>query len=66
MSQPKFDIEVQLSGHDGNAYNIMGRVANALKAEGATKEEVAQYHAESTSGDYNHLLQTAGRWVHVS
>jgi hypothetical protein len=60
------EVEVQLTGQDGNAFAIMGRVAGALKKAGVPKEEVAEYMKESMSGDYNHLLQTAMRWVSVA
>jgi hypothetical protein len=60
------EVEVQLTGEDGNAFAIMGRVAGALKKAGVPKEEVAEYMKESMSGDYNHLLQTAMRWVSVA
>jgi hypothetical protein len=60
------EIKVQLVGLDGNAYSIMGRVSAALKEAGVSKEEIDEYYAESTSGDYDHLLQTAIKWVSVS
>ena len=34
---PKYDVAVQLSGNDGNAFAIMGAVKSALKKAGATK-----------------------------
>jgi hypothetical protein len=67
MNNPKYpEIQVQLVGLDGNAYSIMGRVSAALKEAGIAKEEIDEYYAESTSGDYDHLLQTAIKWVSVS
>jgi hypothetical protein len=60
------DVKVRLTGTDGNAYAIMGKVQSALRRAGATDEEVAQYIEESQSGDYNHLLRTAAEWVEVS
>jgi hypothetical protein len=63
---PKYQVQVQLSGNDGNAFAIMGAVQKALKREGASKEELNQYFQESTSGDYDHLLKVAGEWVVVS
>jgi len=63
---PKFDVEVQLSGNDGNAFSIMAQVARALQREGATAEEIAQYREESMSGDYDNLLRTAMKWVYVA
>lgn len=64
MSEPKYpDITVRLVGEDGNAFSIMGRVSAALKDAGVSKEEREEYFAESTAGDYNHLLRTAMAWV---
>jgi len=63
---PKYNIEVQLTGEDGNAYSIMGKVSRALKLAGATKEEQDQYMNESMSGDYDHLLRVATQWVEVA
>lgn len=62
---PKYDIDVQLSGQDGNAFAIMGRVIGALRKAGASNEEIAQYQEESTSGDYDNLLRVAHEWVNV-
>jgi len=63
---PKYDIEVQLSGNDGNAFAIMAAVRRALKTAGATPEELSQYQEESMSGDYDHLLRVAMEWVEVA
>jgi hypothetical protein len=62
----KYQIKVRLSGMDGNAFSIMGRVQDALRKAGATKEELDQYFAESTSGDYDNLLRVACKWVEVA
>jgi hypothetical protein len=67
MNEPKYpEVKVKLVGEDGNAFAIMGRVAGALKKAGVPKEEVAEYMKDSMSGDYNHLLQTAMKWVAVA
>lgn len=68
------DIEVQLTGQDGNAYAILGTVQKALRthlnAEGMDAEaidsEVAEYHRQATEGNYDHLLQVTMRWVTVA
>jgi hypothetical protein len=60
------DIEVELTGTDGNAYAILGAVQKALRTGGASDADVKEFHAEATSGDYDHLLQTCMRWVEVS
>ncbi len=67
MSEIKYpEIKVQLTGTDGNAFAIMGAVTSALRKAGVPKQELDAYYTESTSGDYDHLLQTACRWVSVS
>jgi hypothetical protein len=60
------EIEVQLTGQDGNAYAIMGAVQKALRKAEVSKDEIDEYLKESMSGDYNHLLRTAMAWVSVS
>jgi hypothetical protein len=67
MSEVKYpDIEVELSGQDGNAYAIMGSISKAMRRARVSQAEIDKYLEESTSGDYDHLLQTAMRWVSVS
>lgn len=66
MDKPIFDIDVQLTGQDGNAFMIMGAVSKALRKAGATPEQIKEYTDESMSGDYNNLLRTAMKWVNVS
>lgn len=63
---PKYNVEVQLSGNDGNAFAIMGAVKSALKKAGASKEELDQYLADSMSGDYDNLIRVATDWVEVA
>ncbi len=59
------DVFVQLTGLDGNAFSIMGRVMDALKKADVSQEEIDEYYAQSTSGDYDNLLRTAAEWVSV-
>lgn len=56
---------VQLTGIDGNAFIIIGTVTKALKRAGASQEIVDKFKKEATSGDYDHLLQTAMEYVEV-
>jgi hypothetical protein len=56
------EIEVQLTGEDGNAFAILCRVTRALRRAGVSQEE---QDAEATSGNYDHLLATCIRWVEV-
>jgi len=59
------EITVQLTGEDGNAFAILGAVKEAMRRGGVDKSEIDQFMAEATSGDYDHLLQTAMKWVDV-
>lgn len=59
------DITVRLSGEDGNAYSIMGRVIVALRRAGVSADEIAIFRHEALSGNYDHLVQTVMRWVDV-
>ena len=63
---PKYNIEVQLSGRDGNAFNVMANVTGAMKKAKVPKEEIDSFIEEATSGDYDHLLQTCMKWVTVN
>jgi hypothetical protein len=62
----KYDINVSLIGHDGNAFAIMGAVTKAMRRAGVSREEQDEYFKEATAGDYNQLLATTMEWVKVS
>jgi hypothetical protein len=67
IDAPKYpNVEVQLTGEDGNAAFIMGRVGRALREAGLSEDEIDDYYAESMSGDYDNVLRTAVKWVSVS
>lgn len=59
------NIQVTLSGTDGNAYAIIGRVQSALQRNGVEQEEITDFFDEATSGDYDNVIQTAMKWVEV-
>ena len=62
--EPKYpDITVTLTGEDGNAMFILGRVRKAMKQHDVPKTEIDQFTQEATSGDYEHLLITVMKWV---
>jgi hypothetical protein len=64
---PKYpDINVQLTGEDGNAFFIIGRTTKALKRADVSSEEIQEFRDEAMSGDYDHLLRTCMEWVNVS
>ena len=58
-------VKVRLSGEDGNAFAILGRVARELRHAGVALEERKKFQAEATATDYNNVLQTVMRWVNT-
>lgn len=65
VNSPWYDIEVQLTGNDGNAFAILGAVAREMRRSGVPSAEITRFNEEAMSGDYSNLLQTAMRWVNV-
>jgi hypothetical protein len=64
---PKYpDITVPLTGEDGNAYSILGRVNHALRQAHVPDDERQAFLAEATQGSYDELLQTVMHWVEVT
>lgn len=62
--EPLTNVHVRLVGEDGNAFFILGRVSNALR-NGGHAALVTDFLKEAKSGDYDHLLQTCMKYVHV-
>lgn len=58
------DVRVVLTGGDGNAYAILAACRKAMRKAGI-EDKWEEFHAEATSGEYDHLLQTAMRWFDV-
>lgn len=66
MSSTKYpEIEVQLTGNDGNAFAIMGAIQKAMRRAEIPQHEIEQYLNQSMSGDYDNLLRVAMNWVTV-
>lgn len=59
------NVKVKLVGEDGNAFAVLGRVKAAMKKSMVPAAEIRAFIEEATSGDYNHLLATAMKWVTV-
>lgn len=66
MSNPKYDIDVTLTGVNGNAFAIIGTVTKALTRAGVSQDEIKEFTTEATSGDYDNVLVTCMKWVNVS
>lgn len=60
------DIEVELIGQDGNAYNLLGRVVKALKSNEVSQDEIDKFLDEATESDYDNLLRVIMGWVEVT
>ena len=60
------NVQVQLTGMDGNAFAVMGRVVAALRKDGQPDSVVSEFLAEAQSGDYDNVLVTCMKWVDVS
>lgn len=50
---------IELVGIDGNAFAIIGAMNKALRKAGNEKNVIDAFMAEATSGDYDHVIQTA-------
>ena len=61
----KTGIEVELIGHDGNAFAIMGKVTKAMKRANIDKSVIEEYKKEATAGDYDSLLRVTMEYVEV-
>lgn len=67
MNTPKYpQVEVQLTGTDGNAYAVLGEVQRALQKGGVDQVERDAFYEEATVSDYDNLLRTCCAWVEVS
>lgn len=65
--KPKFpDVKVKLTGTDGNAFVIMGRVIDAMRKAGVSSEGVQAYRDAAMAGDYDNLLRVTMETVDVS
>lgn len=64
---PKYpDIVVKLIGQNGNSFNLLALVDEALRKAKVPKTERDLFLEEAMSGDRNNLLVTCMKWVDVS
>lgn len=61
---PLTDAVVVLTGTDGNAFAILGKMRRAI-LKSNHPELIDQFMADATSGDYDHLLAICFRYVTV-
>lgn len=60
------DVEVRLSGADGNAFAIIGTVSKALTRAGYREDAEAFKKQASKAHSYDEILQLAMETVEVS
>lgn len=60
------NVDVTLVGVDSHPFSIIAAVTNGLRAAGVKQSERDAFRDEALSGNYDHVIQTAMRWVNVS
>ena len=58
------EIEIELTGVDGNAFAIIGACRKVARRK-LTKEQLEEFQNEAMSGDYDNVLQTCMRYFNV-
>ena len=59
------EVQVQLTGNDGNAFAILGNCQKEARRAGLTKDQIDEFMNEAMAGDYDHLLQTCMKYFEV-
>ena len=65
MENEKEKPVVELDGSDGNGMMIISKCRRALSRAGYTAEQIKEFTDEATSGNYDHVIQTAMKWCEV-
>lgn len=60
------NVKVKLTGTDGNAFAIMGKVREAMRKAKVEQKEIDKFTEEAMSGDYDNLLMVCTQYVSVS
>ncbi|MFH8294980.1 hypothetical protein [Streptomyces sp. NPDC018059] len=67
LEAPQYpEVEVRLSGEDGNVYSVIGRIQQALRRAGHSEAATEFGAAARGAGSYDEVLQLAMRTVDVS
>ncbi len=59
------DVVAPVIGTNGNAFALIGIVQAALRLADVPADEIKAFTEEATAGDYDHLLATIIKTVHV-
>jgi len=60
---PEAHVFIDLSGPDGNAFAVIGKVSRALREVGCRIDECDMYTKEAMDGDYENLKAVSRKWV---
>lgn len=56
-------MKYSLRGVNGDALSVVEYVKNAMRQEGASKEQIERYVEEALSGDYNNVLRISMEYL---
>lgn len=59
------NITVRFMGQPRQPFPILAAVRAALRESEIPASEIAAFTAEATSGDFDHLMTVAHRWVNI-
>jgi hypothetical protein len=59
------EIVVELIGKNGNVFNVLGLVQEAMRKAKLPRDEMNAFIEEATSGDYDNAIKTCMKWVTV-
>lgn len=59
------NVKVKLTGEDGNAFMIIGRVLQEMRKQKIEQKIVDAFKEEATSADYDNLLKTCIKYVNI-
>jgi hypothetical protein len=61
------EIQVRLSGTNGNIYAVIATVRQAMRKAGIPQQEIGEFTSQvTTSGSYDRALATVMEWVDVA
>ena len=61
----KYEIDVKLTGLNGNAYVILAITRKALRKHKVEDSVIEEYTTQAMSSDYDNLLRVTMAWVNV-
>lgn len=55
-------VVVELSGHDGNSFSIIGRALKAARKQDVPWSVIREFQEEAMAGDYDHLIRVVMKY----